>query len=84
MLLILLFPPQMKFRLGNDVVDLVEVVITDATSEIIANSIDIAADLDNEIAIAIFTSKEISVVDDFGLTYMPFLFPIRRIPQRFN
>uniref|UniRef100_A0A2N9FEI2 Uncharacterized protein n=1 Tax=Fagus sylvatica TaxID=28930 RepID=A0A2N9FEI2_FAGSY len=60
----------MKFRLGNDVFDLVEVVITDATSEIIANSIDIAADLDNEIAIAIFTSKEISVVDDFDMEDM--------------
>uniref|UniRef100_A0A2N9GJ99 Uncharacterized protein n=1 Tax=Fagus sylvatica TaxID=28930 RepID=A0A2N9GJ99_FAGSY len=42
-----------------------EIVVVDAVSKIIAGAIDIATNLDNDTAIAIFISKEISVVDDF-------------------
>jgi hypothetical protein len=78
----------MKFRFGNDVVadavDFVEIVVVDAASEIIAGATDIVADLDNDTAIAISTSNEILVVDDFCLSYMKLLFLVGRIPQRFN
>jgi hypothetical protein len=59
-------------------------IVVDAASEIIAGATDIAADLDNDTAIAISTSKEISVVDDFCLPYVKLLFLVGRIPQRFN
>jgi hypothetical protein len=61
-----------------------EIVVVDAASEIIAGATDIATDLDNDTAIAISTSKEISVVDDFCLPYVKLLFMVGRIPQRFN
>jgi hypothetical protein len=74
--------------LGNDIatdaVSFDEIVVADGTSEIIAGAIDIAADLDNDTAIAISTSIEISVVDDFCLPYVKLLFMVGRIPQRFN
>uniref|UniRef100_A0A2N9HF19 Uncharacterized protein n=1 Tax=Fagus sylvatica TaxID=28930 RepID=A0A2N9HF19_FAGSY len=43
-----------------------EIVVADAASEIIAGATNIATDLDNDTAIAISTSKEISVVDNFS------------------
>ena len=74
--------------MGNDIAanaaSFDEIVVEDAASEIIANAIDIAADLDNDTAIAISTSKEISVVDDFCLPYVKLLFLVERIPQKFN
>ncbi len=59
-------------------------VVAKATSEILASATDIAADLDNDTAIAIFISKEISIVNDFCLSYVKLLFLVGRIPQRFN
>jgi hypothetical protein len=56
----------------------------DAASEIMASAIDIAADLDNDIAVAISTLKVISVVDNFYLPCVKLLFLVGRIPQRFN
>ena len=74
--------------MGNDIAanaaSFDEIVVEDAASEIIANAIDIAADLDNDTAIAISTSKEISVVDDLCLPYVKLLFLVERIPQKFN
>ncbi len=56
----------------------------DAASEIMAGAIDIVADLDNDIAVAISTLKVTSVVDNFYLPYVKLLFLVGRIPQRFN
>ena len=74
--------------MGNDIAanaaSFDEIVVEDTASEIIANAIDIAADLDNDTAIAISTSKEISVVNDFCLPYVKLLFMVGRILQRFN
>jgi hypothetical protein len=61
-----------------------KIVVVDVASEIIAGATDIASDLDNDTAIAISTSKEISVVDDFCLPYVKLLCLVGRIPQRFN
>ena len=78
----------MKFQLENDVVadtaDFVEIVIEDVASEIIAGATDIVVDLDNDTAIAISTSNEILVVDDFCLPYVKLLFLVGRIPKKFN
>ena len=74
--------------MGNDIAAYAtsfdEIVVADAASEIIAGATDIAADLDNDTAIAISILKEISVVDDFCLPYVKLLFMVGRIPQRFN
>ena len=58
--------------------------MVNAAGEIMAGAIDIAADLDNDIAVAISTLKVTSVVDNFYLPYVKLLFLVRRIPQRFN
>ena len=59
-------------------------VVAKAANEFIVGATDIAADLDNDTAIAISTSKEISVVNDFCLPYVKLLFMVGRILQRFN
>jgi hypothetical protein len=57
-----------------------EIVVANATSEIIAGATDIAVDIGNDTAIAISTSKEILVVDDLCLPYVKLLFLVGRIP----
>ena len=54
--------------------------MVDAAGEIMAGAIDIAAHLDNDIAVAISTSKVISVVDNFYLPCVKLLFLVGRIP----
>ena len=70
--------------MGNDIATdaafFDEIVVADATSEIIASATDIAVDLDNDTTIAISILKEISVVDDFYLPYVKLLFLVERIP----
>ena len=59
-------------------------VVAKAANEFIVGATDIAADLDNDIAVAISTLKVTSVVDNFYLPYVKLLFLVGRIPQRFN